>query len=844
MQPLLAVVRPWWCVVCAVVLISQEAPAQPTDDAWPHPIPCRVQDGDNDDLFVIMLGDVETPLAQGVFDPAKDVVTLHDGTTIENYYRDKLGLEFYRPIEKSQFPLPPSGWCTWYYYYPNITARETKRNARWIAENLKEFGAEYVQIDDGWQGSGARDGGRDWSQTNPRRFPDGMQELAQTITAEGLKPGIWLAPHGQSNQQLVDDNPHVFLLDKEGKSLSDTWEGKFLLDPRSEASQKYLRDLFTKLRDWGYVYYKIDGQPIVVNEYARLVEDENHELYRQTLQTIRDAIGAKSYLLGCWGIPTQGMGIMNGSRTGGDIVRGWSGGFLLAAGATMRNYYQHNVAWYTDPDTMVLRSPLTIEQARAWATLQGLTGQALMSSDRLTDLNGRRVELLRRVYPAVDARPLDLFPTNGRIKRIWDLKVNHLGRNYDVVGVFNYDEDRSEQIYLKWQDLGLTADKIVHVFDFWNQEYLGAWEVGMMVDVPPASVRVLTLLPSSGLTELISTNRHITQGWIDLENLEADAQHRVFEGLSNVIRNDPYELIFVFPRGKGFAVKSASAKSATGVWQSEVENHQGWATVRWTPRETTQISWRVEFEPADLYYYRPEPVTNLRVEPVGIDGVRLNWNELYWLNAGYKVYLDGKALGYTPRAQFSIDKLDPKVSHKAEVATVWENGSESQRKPEITFTVAALLPGKMQLANLQPIPSTERRRFFGPAGSTDAAITIDGVRYQNAITVRNVSYDLKGLFDKFSAVVAVAAEEEDSVSESFPWRFVVLGDEKELWSGTVAPGDEAVPVDVDTAGVSVLKLTVSATGSPSGASRGRRRRGGPTPAWLEAKVKRTQMSAE
>ena len=63
-------------------------------------------------------------------------------------------------------------------------------------------------------------------------------------------------------------------------------------------------------------------------------------------------------------------------------------------------------------------------------------------SDRLVDLSPDRVELIKRVYPAVDIRPLDLF-SSDRNKRIWDLKVNHLGREYDVVGVFNFDESKS-----------------------------------------------------------------------------------------------------------------------------------------------------------------------------------------------------------------------------------------------------------------------------------------------------------------------------------------------------------------------------------------------------------------
>ena len=108
--------------------------------SWPHPIPCRIQDGTNRDLFVMTLGKVETPIADGIFDPVKDEVTLKDGSVKQNYYRDVLGVKQYQPLDKSRFPLPPSGWCTWYYYYNRINATEVKRNAEWIAANLKAAG--------------------------------------------------------------------------------------------------------------------------------------------------------------------------------------------------------------------------------------------------------------------------------------------------------------------------------------------------------------------------------------------------------------------------------------------------------------------------------------------------------------------------------------------------------------------------------------------------------------------------------------------------------------------------------------------------------------------------------
>lgn len=170
--------------------------------AWPRPIPIRLEPASDDDRLVTLLGEVETPLADGVYDPEADRVTLEDGTTIEGYYREVLDIPHYEPLDKSVFPLPPSGWCSWYYYYREVTPGEVLANTRWISENLLDYGARYVQIDDGWQAEGDSLGGwRDWTGLNEDFQAIGMDALADSIRALGLEAGIWLAPHGQSNAE-------------------------------------------------------------------------------------------------------------------------------------------------------------------------------------------------------------------------------------------------------------------------------------------------------------------------------------------------------------------------------------------------------------------------------------------------------------------------------------------------------------------------------------------------------------------------------------------------------------------------------------------------------------------
>ena len=75
------------------------------------------------------------------------------------------------------------------------------------------------------------------------------------------------------------------------------------MDPTSPESEKYFHDLFQRMSGWGYDYFKIDGQPIVVDEYGKKKSFMNHpsddaaELYRKTLDTIRKGIADQSACL-------------------------------------------------------------------------------------------------------------------------------------------------------------------------------------------------------------------------------------------------------------------------------------------------------------------------------------------------------------------------------------------------------------------------------------------------------------------------------------------------------------------------------------------------------------------
>lgn len=531
----------------------------------------------------------------------------------EGVYRAK-GIKYYTPIDKNRFPLPPSGWCSWYYYYQNIKEGDIRRNADWIAKNLKPFGAEYIQLDDGWQGIGHGSGeNRDW-ETIDRRFSGGMKALSDYIHSLKMKSGLWLAPHGQSSDTFVMENRDAFIwrsdgtsigykLDpKTGKEIDINWEGRYIVDTSGKAGQDYMHRLFDRLANgYGFDYFKIDGQPIVESLYRNYrngldsSKADPLDSYRAGLSVIRKAIGSDRFLLGCWGTPLSGIGIMNGSRTGGDVAANWKG-FAPAFDATLNNYYLHNIVWYCDPDVLCVRSPLSISQAQAWASLYGLTGQILMAGDRMYSLPADRVEILKRVFPAADIRPVDLYPYRKKVDT-WDLKVSKPWGSWDVVGLFNW-EATAKRLELDLDSLGnIKKGGRYHLFDFWEHRYLGELSGRQGFDLPPTSCKVLAVSPVKDRPQVISTSRHITQGWIDLRDVSWDSAKRELSGTSTVVGNDLYTLYTIAPPGfahNDIKYKVLAANNGEHI-ETKIDIHGALIVLNIVSPASGDISWSLSY---------------------------------------------------------------------------------------------------------------------------------------------------------------------------------------------------------------------------------------------------------
>ncbi len=343
---------------------------------------------------------------------------------------------------------------------------------------------------------------------------------------------------------------------------------------------------------------------------------------------------------------------------------------------------------------------------------------------------------------------------------------------------------------------------------------MGAWEAGMTLEIPPTSCKVLTLMPNTDEIQLISTNRHITQGWVDLTNINYLANKKLYEGTSHIIANDPYQLSFTYPRGTYFKVKTAKVNGGNNNISIKKSDHQGWSTVLITSPQSQDISWEISFETADNYKYATRDPGRISATRVGLDGADISWSPQYYLNSGYQVYLDGELLGYSPDCRFPLRGLDPFRTYQADVRTVWEDGTINERSPVaatdtrapapgLKVTIADMLPDEYKLTDLEPV-ITPRFNFNRP-------LSFSGNKYNNTLLgwMNTVSdYDIKGLFKTFSVIIGVD-DATDEASEKTMVEFIVYGDGREIWrSSPMKKSDPEQNIEINISGINLLSLKV------------------------------------
>jgi hypothetical protein len=526
---------------------------------------------------------------------------------ILDYFTKTLGTPFYVPYDDASFPSAPMVWSSWTSYYEGVREEDIVRNADWIADHLRPYGFQFVQLDDGYD-RGAH-GEHYWiSNWNDHKFPHGPKWLADYIRSKGLRPGIWLVPNSYAG--AFQQHPDWYVYYKDGKVVSDY--NTPALDSSNPAVLEFLNREFSTMAGWGYDYFKIDGEH-AIPKYVPQVDLSrlyNHSIdpvqaYRNRLGVIRNAIGHDRFIeVDLAGTPLNATGYVNSFFNGDDLYDNWQGMYALFSAISANSFFNHILAYnmpgegmslepYMKPDeaagkkhpkvietvqdreSPVIGYGTTLAEARTVVTYVALSGVAYSLASAMPDLPEERIELLHKTLPTVPVFPVDLFSrgtdmTWDKFKHvtpddyihnypeILDLKVQAPAGRYDVVGMTNWRSwGETRQLWFA-EKLGLDPDAAYIAFDFWNQKITGVFQKSMTAEVLPHDTRVFALHRIEDHPQLVGVSRHISGAYSVLQ-VKWDGTRNSLAGSSQGIAGEPYTVWIYVPNGMEVAQVTASA---------------------------------------------------------------------------------------------------------------------------------------------------------------------------------------------------------------------------------------------------------------------------------------------
>jgi len=532
---------------------------------------------------------------------------------VPDYFTKSLGVPYYVPFDDSYFRHAPMVWCSWDSYYHEVREEDIVRNTDWIAANLKPYGFEYVQLDDGYDRG--KNGEHYWIEKWDReKFPHGPKWLADYIKSKGLRPGLWLVPNAYAG--AVPQHPDWYLRNKEGKIILDY--DTPALDSTNPEVLDFLKKEFTTLDDWGFEYYKFDGEH-ALPKYAPPVDRERLYdksvdplvAYRNRLKLIRETIGPKRFIEGCpAGTPLNGIGYFDSYFNGHDLYDSWQGMYALFSSINANAFLNHMVVYVMPGEGIDVEPPMpvqetmqkryrsfvetvrtredpmvgfgaTMAEARTLVTYVALTGVAYPVSSILPELPEERAKLLKMTLPTMPILPIDLFSRGTDMQwdkfmhttpdfyihnypEILDLKVNARSGVYDVIGLTNWRSGTVAREISFADKLGLSAGSRYVAFDFWGQKLLGVFQDRMKVEIEPHDTRVLLVHPFLNRPQLIGTSRHIT-GAYSILDLAWDASKNRLRGSSQTVPGEAYTLWVYVPEGVTVSQARAATKGAREV---------------------------------------------------------------------------------------------------------------------------------------------------------------------------------------------------------------------------------------------------------------------------------------
>ena len=549
------------------------------------------------------------------------------------FYQKHKELKYFEPWTYKVWKGSVTGFCSWWSYRDGFNQKVLDEIVDvFSAKHLPDFGYRYLQIDACYQsGGGTPQGFLNWN----NRFPGGADHAVRKTRSAGMEAGLWVfCVFNESDplvRESVNQHPEWFVREPDGKArrFLNPWTGGwwYALDTTDEeALDRLVRPTYRGLKKQGFTYVKIDGAGDLVDwgyckspEYFKEKGVTPGDALRRFYQAARDELGRDIYILACWGVLPELIGVADGCRLATDGFRAASfQGFNSWEGVVWRNDPDHcDILPVGRKDYSVMKT-FAVNDAPLDTIIRpsviSMAGGVLLLSDKAEVYKeDRNLEGVKRSSPVLFTVPGQLYDytprgprwffrnharAGGGESRWWFSEIDRPFDHWSVLARFNWRQKNLEwkrpgapQQEIKFADLGLSDDREYLVFEFWSQKFLGKSRGSFTAPAQDTNngLQVFAIREARPHPWVISTSRHISQGGVSLLDVKWNGRNKILSGSSSVVKGDPYVMTIHLP--EGFRLKAAEADGE----KAETENLGHTGTVRMTPSATGTVNWRIAF---------------------------------------------------------------------------------------------------------------------------------------------------------------------------------------------------------------------------------------------------------
>jgi len=470
-------------------------------------------------------------------------------------------------IEKSSVTEIPVGWCSWYYYYTNVTEADMVANMGFFRNN-NEISVDFIQLDDGYF---TKIG--DYFDIDHQKFPNGLEFLFSQIKKNGFKTGIWTAPFFAVKTSKILKKHRDWFLTKDNKLLKVhfNWNSfQYALDLTKDEVLNYISELYKKLyqinSEYKMDFFKIDFLHAAVPYDAdyTLKNLTRAQLLYQGVKKIRQSITNDSFLLGCGAPLGPCIGLVDAMRISEDTAPIWDSGLTekysnnkgienpalkCALINILYRSYMHKYFWINDPDCLMIRrenTKLTHDEIRLQMTIFGLSGGQILLSDDMTVLSKEEINDARLLIPPYNPEEFDPILVDAftnPIPTVYMLETNEAVGHRFLVAIINWNND-TETKTIKISELlanKIDLDKNFYIFNFWDKKFMGKYRLDEELElksIAPHSCVYLSVIPVKKKAEsevkFISSDFHISQGCSDITMFNYDNSNKI---QSKILKN-------------------------------------------------------------------------------------------------------------------------------------------------------------------------------------------------------------------------------------------------------------------------------------------------------------------